>query len=80
MASRTGNPIPSSLFPCKKCLLVVCRKYPNSAFRLKESAASDPDDTLLILDKERIINEKIVKKMTPGCRYCEGYYHHVIGH
>ena len=78
MASRIESQIPLELFACQDCPLVVYRKYPNRDFRLKESAARN--DTLLILREGKIIKEEIVKKMTPGCRFCEGYYHHAIGH
>ena len=78
MGPRVKNQIPLNLFPCKNCLLFVSRKYPNSAFKLKESAA--PNDTLLILEEGKIIKKEIVKKMIPACRFCEGYYHHAIGH
>jgi len=78
MVPRIESQVPLNLFPCKNCPLIVSQKYPNRDLKLKESAA--PNDTLLILREGKIIKEEIVKKMIPGCRFCEGYYHHAIGH
>lgn len=71
MASRIKSQVPSKLFPCKNCLLVVYRKYPQHHFKIEDSAGSN--ETLLILEDGKTVKTEIVEKMTPGCRFCEGY-------
>ena len=65
------------LFPCKNCLLLVYRKYPGCSFKLKKYKS---EDRLLVFGMRRKVKEESVDKMTPGCRFCSGYNHYVIGH
>jgi|WetSurSiteA1Bulk_404760.scaffolds.fasta_scaffold664731_1 hypothetical protein len=76
MAKRIKHQIPLNLFPCKNCLLVVYRKYPNSDFKLQESTGSN--ETLLIIKEGEIVKKEVVEKMTPGCRFCNGYVSHLL--
>ena len=75
MVTATKGQIPEG-FPCKNCLLVVYRKYPQCEFKLVESG--EIEEALLVLEKGIVIKEEPVARMTPGCRYCKGYYNHVI--
>ena len=63
-------------FSCKNCLLVISKKYPNCEFKFVESG--ETEETLLVLEKGTVIREEPVAKITPGCRFCKGYYSHVI--
>jgi hypothetical protein len=78
MAPRKRSRVLLKLFPCKDCPLVVSHKYPAHAFKLEDSAKGH--DTLLILKDGKILAKERVRKITPDCRFCEGYHRHVIGH
>ena len=76
MALRIKSQIPLDLFLCKNCPLVVSRKYPSRKLKLKESTGTK--DTLLIFEKQNIVKRETVKKMTPECRFCTGYFTHSL--
>lgn len=61
--------LPNGIFPCKDCVLIVQRKYAENEVRLNDSL-----DTLLIYEDGEIIKREPVIKMTPGGRYCKGYF------
>jgi hypothetical protein len=67
--------VPEDLFPCKNCLLVVYRKYPQGEFKV-ESGKSE--DRLLIFRGMTLIGQEPVEKITPACRHCKGLYSHSI--
>jgi len=35
---------------------------------------NDSMDTLLIYEGSEVIKRKPIRKMSPGCRYCKGYF------
>jgi hypothetical protein len=76
MTPRIKNQVPLNLFPCKNCLLVVSRKYPNRKLKLIESTGLY--DKLLIHEGKKIIKKETVKKMTPECRFCKGVFSHSL--
>ena len=65
---------PDDIFPCKNCLLIVQRKYGKYTMEINDSM-----DTLLIYEGDEIIKREPIKKMTPGCRYCKGYFSYEMG-
>ncbi len=62
------NP-PDDIFPCKDCVLIVCQRYPD-----KRTKINDSMDTLLIYEGGEVIKREPIRKMSPGCRYCKGYF------
>lgn len=75
MVTVSEGQIPESFFPCKNCLLVVYRKYPQSEFKIE---SGELEDRLLISKERTFIGEERVEKITPACRHCKGLYSHSI--
>ena len=65
---------PDDIFPCKDCVLIVKRKYATHKMEI-----SDSMDTLLIYQDGDVIKRETIRKMSPGCRYCKGYFFYEIG-
>jgi hypothetical protein len=61
--------LPDDIFPCKDCVLIVQRKCAKNKMEI-----SDSMDTLLIHEGGKIIKKEPIRKMSPGCRYCKGYF------
>ena len=61
--------LPDDIFPCKDCVLIVQRKYTGNKMEVSDSL-----DTLLIYEGGEVIKREPIKKMSPGCRYCKGYF------
>ena len=61
--------LPDDIFPCKDCLLIVQRKYAKNKMEVNDSL-----DTLLIYKGSKVVKREPVRKMSPGCRYCRGYF------
>jgi hypothetical protein len=61
--------LPDDIFPCKDYLLIVQRKYGNNKMEINDSM-----DTLLIYEGSEVVKRKSIRKMSPGCRYCKGYF------
>jgi hypothetical protein len=67
------NP-PDGIFPCKDCVLIVHRKYAKNKMEVNDSL-----DTLLIYEGSKVVKREPVRKMSPGCRYCKGYFSYEMG-
>ena len=61
--------LPDDIFPCKDCVLIVQRKYKGNRMEVNDSL-----DTLLIYECGEVIKRETIRKMSPGCRYCKGYF------
>jgi hypothetical protein len=61
--------LPDDIFPCKDCVLIVRQRYAD-----KRTKINDSMDTLLIYEGGEVIKREPVRKMSPGCRYCRGYF------
>jgi hypothetical protein len=61
--------LPNDVFPCKDCVLIIQRKYTN-----RKTNVNDSIDTLSIYEGDKVIKREPIRKMTPGCRYCKGYF------
>jgi hypothetical protein len=61
--------IPKDIFSCKDCLLIVHRKYTGNKMEVSDSL-----DTLLIYKDGEVIKREPIRKMSPGCRHCKGYF------
>jgi hypothetical protein len=61
--------LPEDISLCKDYLLIIHRKYANRKTRVNDSM-----DTLLIYEGGEVIEREPKRKMTPGCRYCKGYF------
>jgi hypothetical protein len=59
----------NDIFPCKDCVLIVQRKYTGNKMEVNDSM-----DTLLVYDGSEVIERKPIRKMSPGCRHCKGYF------
>ena len=66
--------LPDDIFPCEDCVLIVHRKYPKNKMEV-----SDSMDTLLIYEGSEVIKREPIRKMSTGCRYCEGYFSYEMG-
>jgi hypothetical protein len=66
--------LPDDIFPCKDCVLLVHRRYAKNRREI-----SDPMDTLLICEGGEVVKREPIRKMTPGCRYCKGYFSYEMG-
>jgi hypothetical protein len=66
--------LPNDIFPCKDCVLVVQRKYTGNKMEV-----SDSMDMLLIYEGSDVIKREPIRKMSPGCRYCKGYFSYEMG-
>ena len=62
------------VFPCKDCVLIVHRRYTNNSMEVNDSL-----NTLLIYEGSEVIKREPIRKMSPGCRYCKGYFSHEMG-
>jgi hypothetical protein len=62
------NP-PDDIFPCKDCVLIVCQRYPDKRTKINDSMG-----TLLIYEGGEVIKREPIRKMSPGCRHCKGYF------
>ena len=67
MAQRAN--FPDDIFPCKDCVLIVWQRDTD-----KRTKIDDPMDTLLFFEGGEIVKRERTKKMSPGCRYCKGYF------
>jgi len=65
---------PGDIFPCKDCVLIAKRKYATHKMEISDSL-----DTLLIYEDGDVIKREPIRKMSPGCRYCKGYFFYEIG-
>ena len=65
---------PDDIFPCKDCVLMVRGKYAKNEIKINDSM-----DTLLIYEDGDVIKRETIRKMSPGCRYCKGYFSYEIG-
>jgi hypothetical protein len=72
MVQKTN--LPEDIFPCKDCVLIVQRKYTGNKMEVSDSL-----DTLLIYEGNKIIKQEPIRKMSAGCRYCEGYFSYEMG-
>ncbi len=63
--------LPDNIFPCKNCVLVVRKKYAG-----RRTEINDSMDALLILEGDKVIKREAIRRMSPGCRHCKGYYSH----
>ena len=61
--------LPDDIFPCKDCVLIVQRKYAKNKMEVNDSL-----DTLLIYKGSEVVKREPVRKMSPGCRHCKGYF------
>ena len=61
--------LPEDFFPCKDCLLIVCQRYAD-----KRTKINDSMDALLIYEGGEVIKREPIRKMSPGCRHCKGYF------
>ncbi len=61
--------LPEDIFPCKDCVLIVRQRYAD-----KRTEINDSMDTLLICEGGKVIKRELIRKMSPGCRYCKGYF------
>lgn len=61
--------LPDDIFPCIDCVLIVQRKYAKHKMEVNDSM-----DTLLMYEGEEVIKREPIRKMSPGCRYCKGYF------
>jgi hypothetical protein len=66
--------LPDDIFPCKDCVLIVRRRYAKNKKKI-----SDSMDTLLIYEGGEVIKRERIRKMSPGCRYCRGYFSYEMG-
>lgn len=66
--------LPDDVFPCKDCILIVRRRYAKNNMEVNDSL-----DMLLILEGSEVIKREPVRKMSPGCRYCKGYFSYEMG-
>jgi hypothetical protein len=62
------NP-PDDIFPCKDCVFIVHQRYAD-----KRTEINDSMDALLIFEGGEVIKRERIRKMSPGCRYCKGYF------
>ncbi len=60
---------PDDIFPCKDCVLIVRQRWAD-----KRTEINDSMDTLLIFEEGEVIKRKPIRKMSPGCRHCKGYF------
>jgi hypothetical protein len=67
MVQKTN--LPDDIFPCKDCVLIIRQRYPD-----KRTKINDSMDTLLIFEEGKVIEREPMRKMSPGCRYCKGYF------
>lgn len=61
--------LPNDVFPCKDCVLIVRQRYAD-----KRTEINDSMDTLLICEGGEVIKREPIRKMSPGYRYCKGYF------
>jgi len=61
--------LPDDIFPCKDCVLIVRQRYAD-----KRAEINDSMDALLIFEDGEVIKRERIRKMSPGCRYCKGYF------
>jgi hypothetical protein len=61
--------LPEDIFPCKDCVLIVQRKYTGDKMEVNDSM-----DSLLIYKGGEVIKGEPIRKMSPGCRHCIGYF------
>ncbi len=61
--------LPVDIFPCKDCVLIVRQRYAN-----KRTEINDSTDALLISEEDKVIKSESIRKMSPGCRHCKGYF------
>jgi hypothetical protein len=66
--------LPDDIFACKDCVLIVQRKYAKNKMEVNDSL-----DTLLIYKGSKVVKREPVRKMSPGCRYCKGYFSYEMG-
>ena len=69
MAQRAN--FPDDIFPCKDCVLLVHQRYAKNRREI-----SDLMDTLLICEGGEVIKREPIRKMSPECRYCKGYFYY----
>jgi hypothetical protein len=69
MAQRVN--FPDDIFPCKDCVLIVHQRYAKNRREI-----SDSMDTLLICEGGEVIKREPIRKMSPGCRHCKGYFYY----
>jgi hypothetical protein len=63
--------LPEDTFPCKDCVLIVQRKDTGNIMEI-----SDSMDTLLICEGVEVTKREPIRKVSPGCRYCRGYFYY----
>jgi hypothetical protein len=61
--------LPDDIFPCKDCVFIVHQRYAD-----KRTEINDSMDALLIFEGGEVIKRERIRKMSPGCRYCKGYF------
>ncbi len=61
--------LPVDIFPCKDCVVIVRQRYAD-----KKTKINDSVDTLLIFEEDKVIKREPIRKMSPGCRHCKGYF------
>ena len=66
--------LPKEVFPCKDCVLILHRRYTKHSMELNDSL-----DTLLIYEGSEVIKTEPIRKMSPGCRFCKGYFPYEMG-
>ena len=65
---------PDDIFPGKDCVLIVRERNPD-----KRTKINDSIDTLLIYEGSKVIKREPIRKMSPGCRCCKGYFSYEMG-
>ena len=60
---------PEDIFPCKDYVLIAQYKHADRRTKIDDSL-----DTLLIYEGDQIVKREPIRKMSPGCRYCKGYF------
>ena len=57
------------IFPCKDCVFIVHQRYGD-----KRAEINDSMDALLFFEGGEIVKREPIRKMSPGCRHCKGYF------